>query len=65
MSKQYGVRIGLGLVLIGVVVLIYGRTAGFGFVPYDDPAIVTGNGYVNEGVTKEGVLWALAYVDGG
>ena len=65
MSKQYGVRIGLGFLLVVIVLLIYGRTAGFGFVPYDDPAIVTGNGYVNQGVTKEGVLWALAYVDGG
>ena len=57
--------IGAGLLLIGVVVLIYGRTIGFEFVPYDDPAFVIGNGYVNEGLTRDGLLWAFAYVDGG
>lgn len=64
-SKEKRMMVGAGLLLIGVVVLIYGRTVGFEFVPYDDPAFVTGNGYVNEGVTREGLLWAAANVDGG
>ncbi|WP_166442951.1 tetratricopeptide repeat protein [Phragmitibacter flavus] len=34
-------------------------------MPYDDPEMVLGNGYVNGGLTVEGIRWALTYHDSG
>jgi Flp pilus assembly protein TadD len=39
--------------------LVYGRTAAFGYVDFDDPLYVTDNPHVREGLTLEGVRWAL------
>lgn len=50
------------LILVALVVAtvaVYGRTAGFGFVNYDDPLYVTGNPIVQRGLTGDGVVWAL------
>jgi Tfp pilus assembly protein PilF len=53
-------------VLLAVAVgVVFGRTLGFSFVPYDDPAYITGNGYVAGGVTLRGILWAFTYLDFG
>lgn len=46
-----------GLVL--AVLLVYARAVGFGFVGLDDPAYVTDNARVLQGLTLEGVAWAL------
>lgn len=47
------------LLMLGFVV--FGESLTFGFLPYDDGATVTGNGYVNRGVTVDGLAWALGY----
>ncbi|MCC5842048.1 MAG: tetratricopeptide repeat protein [Opitutales bacterium] len=34
-------------------------------MPYDDPAYITGNEYINQGLSADGLLWALTYRDSG
>jgi tetratricopeptide (TPR) repeat protein len=55
--------VSLGLVL--AVAVVYGRTAGFGFVSYDDPPYVAANPVVLEGLTWRGLVWALSEPHGG
>lgn len=43
---------------------LYLQTAGFSFVEYDDPAYVTQNPHVAEGLTWKSVAWALTSVYG-
>lgn len=50
--------------ILAAVAAIYGQTLWFDFVPYDDPAIITGNGYVAPGFTWKGIVWAFTYRDG-
>lgn len=45
--------------------LVFGQTLAFDFVPYDDPAMVTGNGYVRHGFSFDGLRWALFHTDSG
>jgi len=52
------------ILLVLAVTVIYGQTLWFDFVPYDDPAIITGNGYVAPGLTWKGIVWAFTYRDG-
>ena len=50
---------------MGVVgLLVFGRVIGFDFVPYDDPAYVTGNKFVAQGLSPEGIRWAFFYGSG-
>ena len=46
-------------VLVAAVLAVYGQTAGFDFVMYDDGKYVTGNAVVKSGFTLAGVRWAL------
>lgn len=55
-DARSGVWRGLVLVLMGV--LVFGEALSFGFLPFDDRALVVENGYVNEGVTISGLAWA-------
>ena len=41
------------------VLAVYGQVAAFDFVRYDDPAYVTDNPHVREGLTAEGLRWAF------
>jgi tetratricopeptide (TPR) repeat protein len=53
----------LGQVSFGLLVLVcavYFRVAGFGFVSFDDPYSLYSNAHVNQGLTAEGVQWALS-----
>lgn len=34
-------------------------------MPYDDPAYITGNEYINQGLSVDGIRWALTYRDTG
>lgn len=46
-------------VLLGLwTMLLFLRTAGFGFVGYDDPLLVTGNPHVRTGLAWENLRWA-------
>lgn len=47
------------LLLVVVSFIVYGQTVGFEFVQYDDPAYVSENGIVTQGVTAKGVYWAF------
>ena len=52
-------------ILLGAVgLLVFGRVTGFDFVPYDDPAYVTGNEFVAKGYSPEGLRWAFFYGSG-
>ncbi len=53
-----GIALGLALLLL-VTAAVYGRTLSHGFIGYDDPQRVVDNPEVRQGLTWEGVLWAL------
>jgi hypothetical protein len=44
---------------------VFAQTLRFQFVSYDDPAIILGNGYVTQGLSPKGLLWAFTYMDAG
>ena len=49
----------IAAVLVGVVVAVFGRSVGFGFVNLDDTDYVTANPWVLQGLTAESVRWAF------
>lgn len=53
------VAVSAGLVVL--VAIVFGQTLGFGFVNYDDPAYVSDNPIVREGLSWHGFVWALTY----
>ncbi len=56
---------GLCLLLIGGIVAVYSRVAGFDFLDYDDPFYVTRNPHVLTGLTWAGVKWAFTTMHAG
>ncbi len=49
------------LVLAAITFAVFGQTAGFGFVNYDDDIYVYENPVVEKGLTLKGAVWALTY----
>ncbi|MGD0812958.1 MAG: tetratricopeptide repeat protein [Verrucomicrobiota bacterium] len=49
------------VVLAAITFVVFGRTAGFEFVNYDDPLYVYENPVVEKGLTLGGAAWALTY----
>jgi tetratricopeptide (TPR) repeat protein len=49
------------LLLAGITFAVFGQTAGFGFVNYDDNKYVYENPVVERGLTLKGAVWALTY----
>jgi tetratricopeptide (TPR) repeat protein len=49
------------LVLAAITFAVFGQTAGFGFVNYDDQGYVYENPMVAKGLTLKGAVWALTY----
>jgi len=49
----------LGLLLLLGTLILYYPTLKNGFVNYDDPAYVTANWHVQQGLTSSGVVWAF------
>jgi tetratricopeptide (TPR) repeat protein len=47
--------------LVLVVLAVFGQTARFGFINYDDEVYVYENPMVQNGLTWRGLLWALRY----
>ena len=47
-----------GLLLLAVVA-VFGQTAGYEFVNFDDDEYVTENRHVQQGLTGEGIVWAI------
>ncbi|MGD0813992.1 MAG: tetratricopeptide repeat protein [Verrucomicrobiota bacterium] len=52
---------GVCIVLVLAVLAVFGQTAGFGFVCYDDDQYVYHNPVVEKGLTVKGFVWALTY----
>jgi tetratricopeptide (TPR) repeat protein len=57
--KQHGRVTAVCLALAAVTFAVFGQTALFRFVNYDDNKYVYGNPPVGKGVTIQGLLWAL------
>lgn len=56
-----GVRSWLvGCVLFAGTVLLFSRSAGYGFINYDDPIYVTSNKQVQAGLAWESIVWAFS-----
>jgi Flp pilus assembly protein TadD len=51
----------LCFVLAAITFAVFGQTAGFGFINYDDPEYVCENPMVAKGLTLKGAVWALTY----
>ena len=51
----------IGIFLVLAVLAVFGQTAGFGFVNYDDGKYVYENPVVQKGLTWQGALWASTY----
>jgi tetratricopeptide (TPR) repeat protein len=49
------------LVLAAITFAVFGQTAGFGFINYDDDIYIYENPVVTRGLTLKGVVWALTY----
>jgi len=49
----------ISLFLILLIVMIYGQVGSFDFVNWDDGLYVTENVYVQNGISKEGFIWAF------
>jgi tetratricopeptide (TPR) repeat protein len=52
---------GVCIVLVLAVLAVFGQTAGFGFINYDDDIYVYDNPVVARGLTLKGTAWALTY----
>src|SRR5262245_37593066 len=50
--------------LLALVLALYARTSGHGFVAYDDPAYVSANEFVQRGLTLDGLRWAFGFHEG-
>ena len=54
-----GPFLAIAVALLAVAAAIYAPVARYGFVDYDDPAVVTGNPHVNAGLTVADARWAM------
>src|SRR5204862_6210407 len=44
---------------IAIIAVVYAPVLNFGFVKYDDPQYVYANPHIMDGVTPQGISWAL------
>src|SRR5947209_9673412 len=51
------------LALFLAIFAIYGQVASFDFVNFDDPYYITGNPHIRNGISVEGLRWALTSTD--
>ena len=65
MSALRGQPVLLCVVLFAVVLWTFWPAVHNGFVGYDDPVYVTGNGHVQQGLNWKNVEWAFTSSDGG
>jgi tetratricopeptide (TPR) repeat protein len=52
----------IGAVLIALIWSVFGQTARFGFVNYDDPLYILQNPTVRSGLSWHGVAWAFTHI---
>jgi protein O-mannosyl-transferase len=53
----------LAVLLFASTLLVYAQVWGFGFVTVDDSLYVTGNPYVQAGITPRGLIWSFTNFD--
>src|SRR3954453_621900 len=53
----------VGLLLGGAVLALYARGCGLGFINFDDDDYVTRNAHVQQGLTVDGLCWAITSLD--
>ncbi len=53
----------ISCLIVCLVFFIYGQTAFFEFINYDDQDYVTENSMVQRGISAEGVKWAFSFVE--
>ncbi len=63
-DRERRIVLGLCLFLVVSIAVVYGQTAGFGFVDYDDPVYVSDNPKVPEGLTWNSIKWAFTTMYG-
>ena len=51
----------IGLGLVAITWIVFGRTLGFDFINYDDSSYVYQNPSISNGLTWEGLKWALTH----
>jgi tetratricopeptide (TPR) repeat protein len=59
MEAETRPMVGVSICLVLAVWVVFGQTAGFGFVDYDDFDYVFDNPTVTQGLTAEGFVWAF------
>jgi protein O-mannosyl-transferase len=59
--QTWFVCLGLCVVLAAMTFAVFGQTAGFGFVNFDDQKYVYENSVVAKGLTLKGAIWAWTY----
>jgi len=56
------VKIAVCVALLAITFAVFGKTAGYGFVNFDDPAYVAGNPRIQAGVNWDNVVWAFSHI---
>jgi tetratricopeptide (TPR) repeat protein len=51
----------LAAVLAALVIAVYGRAGGFGFLAFDDDVYVTANPFVKAGLSAAGFAWSFSF----
>ncbi len=57
MSKRHWTHVS---VIVGLCLIVYGQTIFFGFITYDDPEYTYANEYIRNGLSFEGLRWAVS-----
>jgi protein O-mannosyl-transferase len=61
-SRAYKERVGVCLLLVGIVWIVFGQTLRHEFVNYDDHQYVYENPRITNGLTLNGMQWAFTHV---
>ncbi|PYI76761.1 MAG: hypothetical protein DMF04_07930, partial [Verrucomicrobia bacterium] len=56
---------GIALSLIIITLLLFGRTFGYPFINFDDPAYILERPEITRGVTLSGIAWSFTHSHGG
>src|SRR5436190_7417110 len=56
---------GIALSLIIITLLLFGRTFGYPFINFDDPAYILERPEITRGVTLSGIAWSFTHLHGG
>jgi protein O-mannosyl-transferase len=59
---KLGLKIAVGIGLLGITWAVFGQTIGHQFVNYDDPLYVLENAHVRAGLNWHGVVWAFTHI---